>query len=610
MTHLNAYHRPWVVSWTRAGVVAAGVGAALVVAPGIAAASPGEESGADRGAVSAGTADAAPAAASAPARSKPERTRGAAQRTANRPATTPLTDRQMAAVAEPARKAAAAAPARKAAAAASIRRGNAVVPQPVSVPASVAAPAQPSAQAQPVQAAPAVSVASVITAVPTPAARATAPSANASLNIPIGPIRAAILAAQAFIYGYPLLEFERARAEVEELNTIYSLTSFANPDVDPVWQAIGGGKRPNTDTFYSLAYLDLSDGPVVLSIPDMGDRYFSFQLTEPWISVAAYIGSRTTGPGPGRYAITWSGGPPVEFPDDVEVVEVPYASMLMLGRTLAGDAADQAIAIELMKQYTLTPTGQPNDPPFFVPASRNGVDILNTISNAMAVNPAPAIDGPKLAQLAKIGVGPGLQISDANLGFFSTIAVDLAVRATSAVLPLLANLIQYTSALQNRGWAIPNPSIGDYGTDYLFRAGVAEVGWVANTPEEATYYPGLLGRYLLPLFGFPSRVLHFAPGETPPVDADGFWSVTVYDGNGNLYKNPANRYSVSNSRPEELVYQPDGSLTIVFSHKDPGDPDVNWLPVPLGFFEAYLRMYVPSEEILTGTWKAPGIRWA
>jgi hypothetical protein len=424
----------------------------------------------------------------------------------------------------------------------------------------------------------------------------------------MGPLRAALLASQAFIYGYPLLEFERARAEVAELNTLYSLTSFANPDVDPVWQAIGGGKRPNTDTFYSLAYLDLSEGPVVLSVPDMGDRYFSFQLTEPYISVADYIGSRTTGSGPGTYAITWTGAP-----GEVEgatPIEVPYASMMMLGRTLAGDAADQAIAIELMKQYTLTPTGQPNEPPFFVPASRNGVDILNTISNAMVANPAPAIDDPKLAQLAKIGVGPGLQIADANLGFFSTIAVDLAVRATSAVLPLLANLIQYTSALQNRGWAIPNPSIGDYGTDYLFRAGVAEVGWVANTPEEATYYPGLLGRYLLPLFGFPSRELHFAKGETPPVDADGFWSVTVYDGNGNLYKNPENRYSVSSSRPEELVYQPDGSLTIVFSHKDPGDENVNWLPVPLGFFEAYLRMYVPNEEILNGTWKAPGIGWA
>jgi hypothetical protein len=576
----NRSPRP--VSWTRAAVAAAGVGAALALAPGIAAASPGEESGADSAAVSAGAPDSAPAAASAPARAKPERARAASQRTVNRPAVNPLAARP------------AAAQSRNPQPAAANRRVTARIARPdSSVAAPAAVPVSPATQAPSVQA---------------PTAQATAPSAAAGFNVPMGPLRAAILATQAFIYGYPLLEFERARAEVAELNTIYSLTSFANPDVEPVWQAIGGGKRPNTDTFYSLAYLDLSNGPVVLSVPDMGDRYFSFQLTEPYISVAGYVGSRTTGPGPGTYAITWTGAP-----GEVEgatPIEVPYASMMMLGRTLAGDVEDQAIAIELMKQYTLTPTGQPNDPPFFVPASRNGVDILNTISNAMVANPAPAIDDPKLAQLAKIGVGPGLQIADANLGFFSTIAVDLAVRATSAVLPLLANLIQFTSAVQNGGWAIPNPSIGDYGTDYLFRAGVAEVGWVANTPEEATYYPGLLGRYLLPLFGFPSRVLHFEKGETPPVNADGFWSVTVYDGNGNLYKNPENRYSVSSSRPEELVYQSDGSLTIVFSHKDPGDPNVNWLPVPLGFFEAYLRMYVPNEEILDGTWKAPGIRWA
>jgi hypothetical protein len=576
----NRSPRP--VSWTRAAVAAAGVGAALALAPGIAAASPGEESGADSAAVSAGAPDSAPAAASAPARAKPERARAASQRTVNRPAVNPLAARP------------AAAQSRNPQPAAANRRVTARIARPdSSVAAPAAVPVSPATQAPSVQA---------------PTAQATAPSAAAGFNVPMGPLRAAILATQAFIYGYPLLEFERARAEVAELNTIYSLTSFANPDVEPVWQAIGGGKRPNTDTFYSLAYLDLSNGPVVLSVPDMGDRYFSFQLTEPYISVAGYVGSRTTGPGPGTYAITWTGAP-----GEVEgatPIEVPYASMMMLGRTLAGDVEDQAIAIELMKQYTLTPTGQPNDPPFFVPASRNGVDILNTISNAMVANPAPAIDDPKLAQLAKIGVGPGLQIADANLGFFSTIAVDLAVRATSAVLPLLANLIQFTSAVQNGGWAIPNPSIGDYGTDYLFRAGVAEVGWVANTPEEATYYPGLLGRYLLPLFGFPSRVLHFEKGETPPVNADGFWSVTVYDGNGDLYKNSENRYSVSSSRPEELVYQSDGSLTIVFSHKDPGDPNVNWLPVPLGFFEAYLRMYVPNEEILDGTWKAPGIRWA
>jgi hypothetical protein len=91
-----------------------------------------------------------------------------------------------------------------------------------------------------------------------------------------GPIQSAVLAAQAYIYGYPLMEYQRVRQTVGTVNTVYSLTSFANPGIDPIWLSIGGGKRPNVDTFYSLAELDLSQGPVVLYIPDMGSRYFSF----------------------------------------------------------------------------------------------------------------------------------------------------------------------------------------------------------------------------------------------------------------------------------------------------------------------------------------------
>ena len=130
----------------------------------------------------------------------------------------------------------------------------------------------------------------------------------------VGPIQAAVIAAQAYIYGYPLMEYERVRQTVPALNTIYSLTSFANPDVDPIWTAIGGGKRPNTDTFYSLAELDLSNGPVVLSVPDTPDRYYSFQLTDPYTNVVDYIGSRTTGTGPAEYAIVWTDGPQGTIP--------------------------------------------------------------------------------------------------------------------------------------------------------------------------------------------------------------------------------------------------------------------------------------------------------
>ena len=224
----------------------------------------------------------------------------------------------------------------------------------------------------------------------------------------------------------------------------------------------------------------------------------------------------------------------------------------------------------------------------------------------------PAIDAPTLAAIAQIGVGPVLTVADADLSLLSTLAADLAVRVTAALLPLLTTVTQYVSAFNNSGWATPPAAIGDYGTDYLLRAGVAEVGLVANTPEEAVYSAGLLGANRFPLAGFGtgSYVLHFAPGEAPPVGA--FWSVTVYGSDGRLVPNGQQRYAVSSSRPDELVTRPDGSIDIIFAPRDPGDPGANWLKVPAGGgFEAYLLMYVPDESVLDGTLTAPPIerRW-
>ena len=220
--------------------------------------------------------------------------------------------------------------------------------------------------------------ASVITVAPAPAPVASSvAAAPAALASDPGPLKSAVLAAQAYIYGYPLMEYQRVRQTVGTVNTFTSLTSFANPDVDPIWEAIGGGRRPNVDAFYSLAELDLSKGPVVLSIPDMDNRYYSFQLTDPYTNVTGYIGSRTTGSGPGTYAITWSGGPHADIPG-AQTVEVPYASMLALGRTLAGDAADQLKAIELIKQYTLTPSGGAVTP--VIPIPKPGIGYLDAMS--------------------------------------------------------------------------------------------------------------------------------------------------------------------------------------------------------------------------------------
>jgi len=413
----------------------------------------------------------------------------------------------------------------------------------------------------------------------------------------IGPIQAAILAGQAYVYGYPLLEFERLRSEAPSPNAITSFTEFASADVEPIG-------RPNVDTFYSLAELDLADGPVVLSIPDMGDRYFSFQFNDPYTNVVGYIGSRTTGSGPARYAITWEDGPSIDI-DGAQTVLVPYSRIRMIGRTLAGDEADQLAAIGLIDQYTLTPPG-PADPfedP--MPRSGSGIELLDAISAAMELNTPPARDDEQLAAMALIGVGPGLRVADAALGPVATRAADSAVRLTAALIPIASMLEQYRTATNHQGWATPDPDIGNYGTDYRLRAGVFHVGPWANVPQEAVYAAGLVSRNLLPMTGLRDYVLHFAPGQAPPVGA--FWSVTVYDAAGHLVPNADNRYSVSSSRPGDLVYRPDGSLDIIFSRSDPGDPGANWLPVPVGVFQPYLRMYGPDEAVLAGTWKAPGI---
>ena len=426
-----------------------------------------------------------------------------------------------------------------------------------------------------------------------PAAAATADAPG----LPPGPIAAAVLAAQAYIYGYPLLEFEKYRSGVTSLNTLTSFTTFARPDTVPIW-------RPNTDTLYSRAVLDLSNGPVVLSIPDMGSRYYSFQLNDPYTNVSGYIGSRSTGSGPGVYAITWSGGPQVAV-DGAQVISVPYPSMLLLGRTLAGDPADQQSAMALMNQYTLTATGASGSPPAKTPAPE-GLALLDAISAAMELNPPPAADAPALEAFRRIGVGVGTRVADAHLGVLATLAADLTLRAFAALGPMLAMATQYVSAFQHGGWATPDAAIGNYGVDYLLRAGVSNIGPWANTPNEAIYSAGLLDSNLLPLNGLRSYVIHFAPGAEPPAGA--FWSVTVYGSQGQLVANSLNRYSISNSRPGELLRRPDGSIDIILSQTDPGDSGANWLPVPPDWFTAYLRVYVPQGDVLDGSWRPPPIK--
>ena len=111
----------------------------------------------------------------------------------------------------------------------------------------------------------------------------------------------------------------------------------------------------NHDTLLTVGWLDLRKEPLVLHVPDMHDRYYSVQLTDPSKNTNfAYVGKRTTGTLAGDYLITgpgWKG----QAPSGMKQISSPNNSVLVIGRVLVESDSDLSTAYDLSKQIQLTP---------------------------------------------------------------------------------------------------------------------------------------------------------------------------------------------------------------------------------------------------------------
>jgi len=141
------------------------------------------------------------------------------------------------------------------------------------------------------------------------------------------------------------------------LNTLYteSKTVFADPlnKLASAPRVMTSGV--NRDTLMTIGWLDLGQGPLVLHVPDMNDRYYSVQFTDPSTNTNfAYVGKRATGTQAGDYLITGPGWKE-QVPTGMKQVISPNNSVLVIGRTLVYNESDVAAAYELAKQIQLTP---------------------------------------------------------------------------------------------------------------------------------------------------------------------------------------------------------------------------------------------------------------
>jgi hypothetical protein len=141
------------------------------------------------------------------------------------------------------------------------------------------------------------------------------------------------------------------------VNTLYTepQTLFADPLHAPASASKLWTTGVNHDTLVTVGWLDLSKGAQVLHVPDMADRYYSVQFTDPSKNTNfAYVGKRTTGTKAGDYLISgpgWKGA----VPQGMEQISSPNNSVLVLGRTLVESDSALPTAYGLAKQIQLTP---------------------------------------------------------------------------------------------------------------------------------------------------------------------------------------------------------------------------------------------------------------
>jgi hypothetical protein len=431
-------------------------------------------------------------------------------------------------------------------------------------------------------------------------------------------------AVDVYIYGYPLVTMDMTRRQ---------MTNVATPDEGhaPMGQLVRmraypavdyhAVTAPNADTLYTTAWIDVSNEPWVLSVPDMGDRYYLLPMLSGWTDVFQVPGKRTTGGKAQTYAITgpgWSG----TLPPGVAEYKSPTGLVWVLGRIYCtGTPDDYAKVHALQDKFSLVPLSSYGKPYTPVPetvdnsfdmktAVRDQVDALsvndyfNYLARLIRTNPPAAADAPMVEKMKAIGLEPGKDFDPGKLGAFDREIIKGVPKVAQV------KIMEYfkKAAEPVNGWTYITKDIGVYGTDYIQRALVTAIGLGANRPQDAIYpttqkdadgheYDGASKNYLI----------HFNKGEMPPVN--GFWSITMYDKDYFFVPNALNRYTLS--ARNKLVTNPDGSVDLYLQADSPGKArEANWLPAPKAQFIPMMRLYWPKEtppSILDGTWKPPAI---
>jgi hypothetical protein len=434
------------------------------------------------------------------------------------------------------------------------------------------------------------------------------------------------IAEAGFIYGLPIVmnyavmqEFAVDKNSGQfkaPFNTIYNDSHvFTYKDTAVV--------TPNSDTPYSMVWLDLRAEPMVVSVPAVAkERYYSVQLVDGNAYNYGYFGSRATGDEAGDYLVAgpdWKG----ETPAGIEMVfrsSTPFA--LTIFRTQLFNAEDMPNVVKVQAGYKAQPLSaflkQPAPPAApkidFLPATTAGIkaNFYAYLDAALQFVPLTPENKEIRTKLSSIGIGPGKTFEFKELSLEHKAVVLLAMKEGDDKV----NKYLDTGMKDMNGWKIGS-LFGDrafYNGDWLKRAAAAKGGIYGNDAVEAMYPMTRTDATGETLDGSKHNyTLNFPADLLPPVNA--FWSVTMYDGKTQLLiENPINRYLINSPMLPKMKKNEDGSLTLYIQKDSPGKAkEANWLPAPNDLIYLVVRLYWPKTEAPSilpagaGSWSPPGI---
>lgn len=430
------------------------------------------------------------------------------------------------------------------------------------------------------------------------------------------------IARDAYIYGFPLVDNYRVQHSY--------FVDRNNPEFKAPWNRLNNTARvytpddkaiqtPNSDTPYSQLGADLRSEPLVLTLPRIeGNRYFSAQFVDQYTHNFAYLGSRSTGNGGGKFLLAgpdWKGQTP---PGIQRVIRSQTRFAFVFYRTQLFNPADIDNVKKIQAGYKVQPLsaflGKPAPvapkvdfiAPLTPQQERSSLDFFNVLNFVLTFCPTDPSEQALMQRFAKLGIGPGQTFNaDALSPEFRQAVADGMSDAWSKDFAAFEQL-------RNAGKVTSKDVFGNrehLRNNYLYRMAGAVSGIYGNSQDEAlypSYYVDASGQALNAAQN--CYVLRFAPDQLPPVNS--FWSLTPYDLPARmLVSNSLQRYLINSSMLSDLKRDADGGLTFYVQSQSPGkDKEANWLPTPEGPFIIAMRMYWPKPEALNGQWKRPELQ--